>query len=107
MKIKTGDNVKVLSGKDRGKTGKVIQVLRHKKTGEALAVVEGVNVRAKHLRPRKKGEKGQTLQLSAPLSISKLMFIDPATNHPTRVGFRFDGDVKKRMAVRTGEFIAS
>ncbi len=106
MKIKTGDNVKVISGRDRNKTGKVIQVLTNKTSGEAYVVVEGVNLRKKHLKPRKAGEKGQVLELSAPIHMSNVMLIDPKSKKPTRVGYRMDGDVKKRVATRTGEIIA-
>jgi large subunit ribosomal protein L24 len=105
MKIKTGDNVKVLSGRDGGKTGKVIQVLRDKTTGETSVVVEGLNLRKKHLKARKKGEQGQILELSAPLHASKVMLIDPKTKQPTRVGYRMEGTDKKRIGKRSGEFI--
>lgn len=105
MKIKTGDNVKVLSGRDRGKTGKIIQTLRHPRTHEPFVVVEGVNLRKKHLRPRKQGEKGQILELAAPLHMSKVMLIDAKSNRPTRVGFRMEGNEKKRVAKRTKELI--
>lgn len=104
MKIKTNDNVKVLSGKDRGKTGKVIQVLTNKETGDRYVVVEGANMRKKHLKPRQ-GEKGQVISLAAPLHVSKVMLIDPKSNKPTRVGFRVEGESKVRVAKRTGESI--
>ena len=105
MKIKTGDNVKVLSGKSRGKTGKVIQVLTHGAYGQTMVVVEGANMRKKHLKPSKKGEKGQVLELAAPLHSSNVMLIDPKSNQPTRVGYRMDGNEKKRVAKRSNEFI--
>ncbi len=105
MKIKTNDNVKVLSGKDRGKTGKVIQVMfdaRH----EPYAVVEGLNLRKKHLRPGKRGEKGRVIELSAPIHISSVMLIDPNSKKPSRVGFIREGNEKKRVAKRSGSVIA-
>ncbi len=105
MKIKTGDNVKILSGRDRGKTGKVLQMIWHAKKDAWYVVVEGCNLRKKHLRARGKKEKGQMIELSAPLPISKVMLIDPKTNKPTRVGYALDGDAKKRIAKRSGEFI--
>lgn len=105
MKIKTGDKVKVLSGKSRGKTGKVIQVLENKKNGKFYVVVEGANLLKKHMRPRKQGEKGQTIELPAPLHIGKVMLIDPKSGKPTRVGYKQEGDEKKRVAKVSGEFI--
>lgn len=106
MKIKTGDNVKVLSGKDRGKTGKVIQVLTKKTTGEGMVVIEGVHLVKKHIRPRQRGEKGQVIELAGPLHASKVMLVDPTTNKPTRIGYKLDGKVKRRFAKKSGEFIS-
>lgn len=104
MNIKTGDNVKVLSGKDRGKTGKVIQVLKHKKNRQMFVVVEGVNMLKKHLRAAQ-GEKGRVIELSAPIQASNVMLIDPKSGKPTRVGYKKDGDAKKRIAKKSGEYI--
>ena|SRR3989338_5995338 len=104
-KIKTGDKVKVLSGKDRGKTGKVIQVLVNKQKGRFFVVVEGVNVLKKHVRTKQRGQKGQIIQLPAPIDISNVMVIDPKSGKPTRVGFTIEGKEKKRVAKRSGEYI--
>ena len=105
MKIKVNDNVKVLSGRDAGKTGKVLQVLVRKASGETYMVVEGVNLRKKHLRPKSANDKGQTIELAAPLHMSNLMLIDPGSKKPTRVGYKIDGGIKKRIAKRTGGMI--
>lgn len=105
MKIKTGDNVKVLTGKDRGKTGKIIQVLRDKAKGKTYVVVEGLNIRKKHLRSRDRKEKGRTIELSAPMHVSNVAVLDPKTNTPTRVGFKVEGPAKKRVAKKSGEYI--
>ncbi|OGH60190.1 MAG: 50S ribosomal protein L24 [Candidatus Magasanikbacteria bacterium RIFCSPHIGHO2_01_FULL_33_34] len=105
MKIKTGDNVKVLSGRDNGKTGKVIQVLKSKSNGQNYVVVEGVNLRKKHLKTQRSGEKGQTIELSFPIHISNVMIIDPNTKKSTRVGFKMEGSEKKRVSKKSGEFI--
>jgi|SRR3989339_1064294 len=105
MKIKTGDKVKILSGRDRQKTGKVIQVLTDKNTGKKFAVVEGVNQLKKHLRARRQGEKGQVIELSAPLAMSKVMLLDPRSGKPTRVGFKKEGEEKKRVAKVSGEYV--
>ncbi len=105
MKIKTGDNVKVISGKDRGKTGKVIQVLTDKKTKQTFVVVEGVNMRKKHLRTNQADQKGQIIELSAPMNASNVMLIDPKSKKSTRVGFKIEGKDKKRVAKKSGEYI--
>ena len=103
MKIKTGDNVKVISGVDKGKTGKVIQVLHRKDDDKVFVVVEGVRMVKRHMRPRREGEKGQVVELAGPINLSKVMLIDPKSGKPTRVGYKQDGDVKKRMAKVSGE----
>ena len=105
MKIKTGDNVKVLSGKDRGKTGKVIQVLHNKQIDKYFVVIEGLNLLKKHMRAGRQGDKGQVIELPAPMHMSNVMLIDPKTDKPTRVGYKQEGSDKKRIAKRSGEFI--
>lgn len=105
MKIKTGDNIKVISGRERGKAGRVIQVLHNQKANQSYVVVEGVNLRKKHLRPQRRGDKGQTIELAAPLHASNVMLVDPAAKKPTRVGYKIEGGSKKRVAKRSGEFI--
>ncbi len=80
MRIKKGDNVKVLAGKDRSKTGKVIQVFPEK----GKVVVEGVNTMSKHLKTRKQGEKGQKLEFSGPLQVSNVILLCPKCAKPTR-----------------------
>lgn len=101
MKIKVNDKVKIMSGKDAGKEGKVIQVF----PTEAKIVVEGVNIIKKHIRAKKSGEKGSRVELAGPVHISKAMLIDPKSGKPTRVGYKMDGDKKRRVAKATGEFI--
>ena len=101
MHIKTGDKVKVLSGKNRGKTGKVIQVFK----AEGKVVVENINKIKKHIRSRKQGEKGQVIELSGPLTVSKVMLVCPRCGKPTRVGAKIDGDKKFRVCVKCHEVI--
>lgn len=101
MKIKTNDKVKILSGKDKGKTGKVIQVF----PSEGKVVVEGVSVIKKHLRPKNKSEKGQTIELAAPMISSKVMLICPKCEKPTRVGYKIEGDKKMRVCRACGQSI--
>ncbi len=105
MTIKTGDKVKVLVGKDRGKTGKVMQILQNKNNKQTYVVVENINVLKKHMRPRRQGEKGQIIELSAPLHISNVMLLDPKSGKPTRVGHKIEGKEKKRVAKISGEYI--
>jgi large subunit ribosomal protein L24 len=92
MKIKKGDQVVMIVGKDRTKRGKVIKVL----SKEAKVVVEGLNLLKKHLRPRRSGEKGQIVTISRPVSISNVKLICPHCNQPTRIGYNLDETGKKR-----------
>jgi large subunit ribosomal protein L24 len=85
MKIKTGDRVKIIAGKDRGKKGKVLQVL----TLSNKVSVEGINLAIKHLRPKKQGEKGQKIEFPAAMNVSNLMLLCPKCNKPTRIKFKF------------------
>ncbi len=101
MKIKTNDNVKVLSGKDAGKTGKVIQVFPK----EEKVVVEGVNIMKKNMKANKKGEKGQKIELAGPFHISKVALVCPRCNKETRVGYKMDGADKKRICRKCKELI--
>ncbi len=105
MKIKTGDNVVILSGKDRGKTGKIVQVLTNKATAQSYVVVEGANMKKKHLRAGRAGEKGQVLELPSPVHASSVALIDPKSSKSTRVGYRLEGTSKKRISRRSNETI--
>ncbi|MFA5188606.1 MAG: 50S ribosomal protein L24 [Patescibacteria group bacterium] len=91
-KIKAGDRVKVMAGKDKGKKGKVLQVF---KTANR-ASVEGVNLAIKHLRPKKQGEKGQKIEFPAAMNISNLMLLCPRCNRSTRIKYKFLGAVAKQ-----------
>jgi len=93
MKIKKGDQVLVISGKYRGKKGKVIRALPKKEK----IVVEGVNIVKKHVRPRRAGEKGQIVQMPAPLHVSNVKLICPHCKKATRVGYKIEGEKKYRI----------
>ena len=96
MKVRKNDNVKVMSGKDRGKTGKVLQVF----PDERLVVVEGLNTRSKHLRARV-SNKGQRILYPAPLAVSNVMVVCPACSASSRLGMVVGDDgVKKRQCKR-------
>ena len=82
MFIKKGDTVKILAGKDQGKTGKVLHV--SEKSGKAT--VEGRNIYVHHQKPKKSGEKGQKIQLPKPINVSKLMLVCPHCAKPARIG---------------------
>lgn len=90
MKIKIGDKAKMLVGKDKGKTGKVLQVL----AGQKKVAVEGLNLVTKHHRPKKQGEAGQRIQFPALVDISKVAVICPKCGQPSRIGYKII-DVKK------------
>lgn len=91
MKLKKGDKVKVLAGKDKGKSGKILQVYKDKDK----VSVEGVNLRYKNMRPRRQGEKGQRIQFPAPLSVSNVMLVCPKCNKAIRVSYKIMDNKKK------------
>ncbi len=92
MKIKRNDNVLIISGKDRGKRGKVLDVL----ASVGKIVVEGVSIRKKHVRPKKSGEKGQIIEKPAAFSLSNAKLICPKCGKTTRVGYKINGEKKHR-----------
>lgn len=97
MKIKVGDNVKIIAGKDKGKTGKVMQVF----TQTDKLVVEGVNLMIKHQKARKQGEKGQRIQFPAPLHVSNALTVCPKCDKPGRVAYRLDRDEATGKTTKT------
>ena len=99
MKIKTGDMVKVIAGKDKDKEGKVIAV--NKKNNTVL--VEGINMITKHAKPSMANQNGGILHQEAPIDASNVMFLHKG--RATRVGFKMDGDKKVRFAKSTGDII--
>lgn len=99
MYLKRGDLVVVISGVDKNKQGRVLRVLRD----ENKVVVQGVNVRYKHLRRTQKHPQGGRIQKELPIPACKVLLVDPKTNRPTRVGFRFEGGRKIRYAKKSGE----
>ena len=99
MKIKKGDMVKVIAGKDKDKEGKVISV--NKKAGTVL--VEGINMITKHAKPSMANQQGGIIHQEGPIDVSNVMYLHKGK--PTRVGFKMDGDKKVRFAKSTGEII--
>ena len=100
-KIKKGDKVVVLSGKDKGKTGEVTKSLPK----DGKVVVAGVNVITRHKKPTQLNPQGGLERSEAPLHVSKVAIADPKTGKPTRVRFEVQGDKKVRVAVKSGETI--
>ncbi|MBY0335873.1 MAG: 50S ribosomal protein L24 [Acetobacteraceae bacterium] len=101
-KIKKGDRVQVLAGRDKGKRGEVIRVM----PTENRALVQGVNMVKKHQKQTRIGETGGIVPKEAPIDLSNLALIDPKTDKPTRVGFRVLEDGKKvRVAKASGEVL--
>ena len=82
LHIKTGDNVQIMSGKDKGKQGKVLEV----SPKEKKVIVEGRNLVTKHVKPRRQGEQGGLVKAEAPIYACKVMPVCPKCNKPTRVG---------------------
>ena len=92
MNIKKGDKVQILSGKNRGKTGEVISVF----PDAGRISVAGVNMYKKRARPKKQGQKGEKVMVVRPLAASNAALICGNCKKPTRVGFRYDGNIKAR-----------
>ena len=99
LKIKKGDTVKVIAGKDKGKEGKVIAVNVKKNT----VLVEGINMITKHTKPSMANQNGGIIQQEGPIDMSNVMYVHKGT--ATRVGFKMDGDKKVRYAKSTGDVI--
>ena len=100
QKIRKGDKVVVLTGKDKGRTGEVIQVMPK----EDRAVVRGINVVKRHQRQTQNQEAG-IISKEAPIHLSNIAIADPKDGKPTRVGFKIDGEKKVRVAKRSGVVI--
>ena len=99
LKIKKGDTVRVIAGKDKDKEGKVLSV----NAKDKKVVVEGVNMITKHMKPSAMNQQGGIVSMEAPINISNVMYLHKGK--PTRIGFRIDGDKKVRVAKSTGETI--
>jgi large subunit ribosomal protein L24 len=101
LKIKKGDNVVVITGRDKGKTGEVLRVL----PADSRVIVQGVNIARRHTRPRM-GEPGGIVEKELTIHISNVAHVDPQSRMPTRVGYKFlENGRKVRFARRSGEII--
>ncbi|EAG5869067.1 50S ribosomal protein L24 [Listeria monocytogenes] len=101
MHVKKGDKVKVITGKDKGKSGKVLAAFPKKDR----VLIEGINRVKKHTKPSNINPQGGILNVEAPIHVSNVMLIDPKTGEPTRVGYEVKGDKKVRVAKKSGEVI--
>ena len=100
-KIKKGDKVVVLSGKDKGKTGEVAKVL----VKDSKVIVSGINVHARHRKPSQENPQGGIERKEAPMHVSKVAIADPKSGKATRVRFETRDGKKVRVAVKSGELI--
>lgn len=102
MHIKKGDTVQVISGKDKGKVGEILQTLQK----ESKVLVKGVNFRTKHVKPQQEGESGQIVVSEAPIHSSNVMLYSEKQKVASRICYSFDADGRKvRMLKKTGEII--
>ncbi|MBI2640237.1 MAG: 50S ribosomal protein L24 [Candidatus Sungbacteria bacterium] len=99
MKIRKGDTVKILSGKDRGKTAKVFRVYPK----EERILVEGLNLKKKHVRSKRQDKKGEVVLIPAPFPVSKAILVCPSCKKPARVGYKIkDPSQKTRVCKKCG-----
>jgi large subunit ribosomal protein L24 len=107
MKIRKNDSVKVIAGNDKGKTGKVLKVFPK----ESRVIVEGINLRKKHMKPTQKNPQGGIQEKEAAIHVSNVMILDPKSNEPTRIGSKIILDEKTgkkkiaRVSQVSGEMI--
>ena len=100
MKLKKGDKVVVIAGSNKGKEGTITKVLDEK------VIIEGVNLRKKHLKPKNNNGTGEIIEQEAPIHASNVMIIDPKTKKPTKIKMDFDKDGKKiRISKKSNEKI--
>jgi len=101
MKIRKNDTIKIIAGKDKGKTGKVLNVFPKKNK----ILIEGLNLYKKHIRPKREGEKGEIVLVPRAINVSNVMLVCPSCNKTTRVSFRFEGGTKIRICKKCGVVI--
>ena len=98
LHVKTGDNVMIISGKDKGKTGKVLGTV----PSEAKVVVEGINMVTCHIKPRKQGEEGGIVKREAAIYASKVQVVCPKCSKATRVSYKIENGKKTRVCKKCG-----
>ncbi len=101
MKIKKGDTVQVLSGNDKGKSGEVLEVIPK----QEKVIVKGVNIRKKHVKPKKQGDEGGIIAVECGIPASKVNVVCPKCNKPARIGYKMEKDEKVRVCKKCGTVI--
>ncbi len=101
MKVKKGDSVLIIAGKDKGRTGKIVRSLPK----ELKILVEGINLKKKHVKPKREGEKGQVVAVAAPIDISNIKLVCPKCGKATRIGYKTEGEVKNRICKKCKQII--
>jgi large subunit ribosomal protein L24 len=99
MKIKKGDQVEIIAGKDRGKRGAVIRVF----PSVERVIVEGLNIAKRHRKTKREGEKGERVEIPMPIHVSNCMVVDSETGKRSRVGYAVNGNEKVRVAKKSGK----
>ena len=99
LKIKSGDNVRVIAGDHKGSEGKVVRVFRDKNK----AIVEGVNMVSKHVKPSATNPQGGIVKKEAAIHISNIALVDPTTNVVTKVAYKVEGDKKVRVSKKSNQ----
>jgi large subunit ribosomal protein L24 len=92
MKLQKGDQVLIIKGKDKGRKGKILRGFPK----ESKVLVEGINIKKKHQKPKKEGEKGQVVEIATPLFLSNVKLICPKCKKPTRIGYRIKNNKAKQ-----------
>ena len=101
MRIKKGDTVQVLAGNDKGKTGEVLEII----TKDSKIVVKGINVRKKHIKPRKQGEEGGIIPVECAIDSSKVNVVCPKCGKTTRIEYKVEDNKKVRICKKCGATI--
>jgi len=101
VKIKKGDQVLIISGKDRGRKGKVLKAFPKEKK----ILVEGINLRKKHQKPKKSGEKGEIIRVPGPINVSNTKLICPKCKKATKVGYKISKGKKYRICKKCGKLV--
>ena len=101
MFVKTGDKVRVIAGKDKGKEGTITKTV----AGKDRVVVEGVNIVKKHQKPSNEYPQGGVIDIEAPIHVSHVQLLDPSTNEPTKVAFKIEDGKKVRVSKKSGNVL--
>ena len=101
LSIKKGDSVLVVSGSSKGKTGKIMRTI----PSSGRVIVEGINLRKRHVRPKKEGEKGQTVMVPSPIHASNVRMVCSACSRKTRVGHTLQDGKKVRVCKKCGHIL--